>query len=648
MDDLLKRVAGLSPEKRALLVARLKKGDAGAGIPRRRDAAQWPLSFAQQRLWFLDQYEPGSPLYNVPSAFRMRGPLDARALERSLEEIIRRHETLRTTFPTSEGRAVQRVSPPAPPALQRLDLAALPPDEREARAEQIASEEARLPFDLSVGPLLRLLLLRLSEEEHVLLLSMHHIISDGWSVGVLLGELSQLYGAYASGRPSPLPELPIQYTDFAVWQRESLESAASEQRLDYWRRRLEGAPPSLDLPTVVRRPAALGFRGSYEELVLPSELSESLKALGRRHDATLFMTLLAAFRTLLRFYTGQDDLCIGTPVSGRTHAEIQGLIGFFINALVLRLDAPVEQSFRGLLSHVRRTVVEAFAHQDVPFEMVVDAVQPERVASRTPLFQIMFALQNARMDDLRLEGLNVSMIESHSGTSKFDMTLAMREESGGLRASLEYNSELFDAATIARMLSHFRNLLTRVVTDPDAPLSSSMLLDEKEERQLLVEFNDTRRPYPSDSTIHELFSEQARLTPEAMAVVYGQQRLTYSELDSRSDSLAAYLRLMGVGRESVVGVLMERCAEMVVALLGVLKAGGAYLPLDVEYPQSRLSWMLEDSGARVLLTLREWHHLAPEVAGLHVLSLDSQWDEVAAPQDGGSMMPSPVTPDNLA
>ncbi|RMF31802.1 MAG: amino acid adenylation domain-containing protein, partial [Chloroflexi bacterium] len=568
----------------------------------------FPVSFAQQRLWFLDQFEPGSPFYNVPTAVRLSGRLDVVALERTLNEIVRRHESLRTTFTALDGEPMQVISPSLTLPLPIVDLRHLPEAEREAEAMRLAQEEARRPFDLSRGPLLRTTLLWLDEEEYLILLTMHHIICDGWSIGVFIGELTTLYTAFTSGQPSPLPELPIQYADFAVWQREWLQGEVLEEQLAYWKQQLGDDPGILELPTDRPRPPIYTNNGAVLSRKLSKRLADALQALSREEGVTLFMTLLAAFQTLLHRYTGQEKISVGTPIANRNRAEIEGLIGFFVNTLVLRTDLSGNPTFRHLLKRVREVTLGAYAHQDLPFEMLVDALQPERDMSHTPLFQVMFILQNAPVQGQELPGLTLSQVETHPGTSTFDLTLSMAEGPDGLEASVEYNTDLFDAATIRRMLDHFQTLLEAIAADPDRPIAELPLLTEAERRQLLVEWNDTATDHPQDLCVHQLFEAQAERTPDAIAVVLPSMdggpdaRLTYGELNRRANQVAHHLRRLGVGPETVVGICVERSLEMVIGALGVLKAGGAYLPLDPLYPQERLAYMLDDAGVTILLT----------------------------------------------
>ncbi|HOR01588.1 MAG TPA: amino acid adenylation domain-containing protein, partial [Anaerolineae bacterium] len=632
-------VAGLAERVQA---ARHAAAEPIRTLPREGPLA---LSFAQQRLWFLDQLEPGSPLYNIPGSVRLTGPLQVEALERALGEIVARHEVLRGSFASREGQPVQVIAPALDVPLPIIDLRALLGPEREAEALRLAREEAQRPFDLSRGPLVRAMLLRLAAEEHVILLTMHHIVSDGWSLDVLLRELGALYAACAAGRPSPLPPLPVQYADYAAWQRERLAGEALEQQLAYWRQQLAGAPPTLDLPTDRPRPATQSFHGAHRAFALPDALAQALSALSRGEGATLFMTLLAAFQALLARYTGEENLCVGSPIAGRNRAEIEGLIGFFVNTLVLRADLSGNPSFRELLRQVRATTLGAYNHQDLPFEMLVDALQPERDLSRTPLVQVMFDLESAPLQALELPGLTLRLLDVERGTAKFDLLLAMVEEDGRLRGTLEYNTDLYDAATIERLLGHWQALLEGIVADPDRPLSALLLLDEAERRQVLVEWNDTAGALPAAPCVHELFEAQAARTPDAVALACGGERLSYRELNRRANQLARHLRRLGVGPEVLVGLCSRRTPAMVAAMLAVLKAGGAYVPLDPGYPEERLRMMLADAAAPVLLAQEPLPEgLAGQ--GMAIVSLDTVCGELAGEDEDN--LAAAAMPENLA
>jgi amino acid adenylation domain-containing protein len=630
MSNSLKPGTPLSAEKNALFALLLKKKRIElarvAPIKRATEAGPCPLSFAQQRLWFLDQLEPGSAAYNIPATMRLTAVLSVATLERTLDEVVRRHEVLRTVFISEAGQPRQVVRPHTSQPLEVIDLSHLPQAEREVEARLRAGEEARRPFDLMRGPLLRMSVLRLGAEEYALLITMHHIVSDWWSLEVLDRELRALYGAYATGQESPLEELPIQYGDYARWQREWLTGEVLEEQLGYWREQLAGAPPVLELPTDRPRPAIQTFRGAHLPFALGGELSEALRALGRREGATLFMTLLAGFQVLLSRYTGQDDIVVGTPIAGRTRAEVEGLIGFFVNTLVVRVRAEAGLSFREVLGRVRESCLGAYAHQDVPFEKLVEELHPERSLSHNPLFQVMFMFQSMTGQEppLPVGAAQGEGVEAGAVTAKFDLTLSMTEGEHGLNATLEYNTDLFDAATVERMGGHLQVLLAAAVADPEQRIAELPLLTPDEHLQF-VEWNDTARAYPTDiKSVHELFERQVARQPEAIAVVCEDEQLTYGELNKQADRLAHHLRALGVGAESRVGILLARSSRVLVALLGVWKAGGAYVPLEAEYPPERLSFMVGDAGVSVLLTERKLAGRVSLESG-RVVYLDAEW-----------------------
>ncbi len=613
-------------------------------VPVPRDG-ELPLSFAQQRLWFIDQLEPGSSVYNFPAAVRLKGPLNVLALQQSLNEIVRRHEVLRTTFTIVDGRPVQIIAPHLTLTIQIVDLRELPETEREAEVQRLATNEAQRPFDLAEGPLVRASVLRLGENEHVGLLTMHHIVSDGWSTGILIREMAVLYQSYCSARPSPLPELPIQYADFAHWQRQWLEGEALEAQLTFWKRQLLGAPPLLELPADHPRPVVQTYRGAQQFCLLPETVGDRLKALSRQEGVTLFMTLLAAFQSLLHSYTSQDDIIIGTPIANRNRLEIESLVGFFVNTLALRTDLSNNPSFSDLLRRVREVCLAAYAHQDLPFERLVEELHLARDLSRNPLFQVMFVLQNAAVQTLELPGLSLSPVEIDTGTTHFDLTLHIADTEQGLAATLAYNTDLFEAGTIIRMLGHFRTLLEAVAATPERRLSDLTLLTEPERQQLLVTWNDTRAGWPKDLNIHQLFEAQVARTPDAIALVFEDEQLTYEQLNRRANQLANHLRGLGVGPEVPVGICLKDSLKIVIGLLGILKAGGVYLPLDPAYPKERLTFMLEDAEVPVLLTHKA---LLPELPehDARVVYLDSDWETIA--QESPENPICLVVPENLA
>ncbi|PTL74929.1 non-ribosomal peptide synthetase, partial [Vitiosangium sp. GDMCC 1.1324] len=604
-----------------------------------------PLSFSQQRLWFLDQFEPGSPFYNIPAALRLSGALDIQALRHAFEELVRRHESLRTTFSSRDGKPVQVIAPALSLPLEVQDLQDMPASEREAQARELVRREALRPFDLARGPLVRTSLLRLTPTDHVLLVTLHHIVSDGWSTGVLVREVATLYAAFASGQRPALPPLPIQYPDFARWQRSWLRGEALDAQVRYWKQQLSGAPAHLELPTDKPRPPTQTFRGARYTFALPPELSEALTATSKQHGVSLFMTLLAGFQALLSRYSGQDDIVVGSPIAGRRTTELEGLIGFFVNTLVLRSRIAPEASFRDLLLQVRDTTLGAFEHQDMPFEKLVEELQPQRDPSRTPLFQVMFALQNLPVSQLALGGLTLAPLELEGSISKFDLSLFMQETPRGLRGNIEYNTDLFEPATIARMAEHLRMLLSAAVASPETSVSRLPLLTEAEKHRLLVEWNDTRVDYPRDASIHELFEAQAARTPDAIAVEFEGTTLTYRQLDSRANQLARHLRRLGLKPGTPVAMCIERSLEMVIATLGILKAGGAYVPLDPGYPRERLELMLQDVRAPLLLAQRHLAERLPPGEARRVL-VDAEWEEIA--RESQEPVHAGVTADTLA
>ena len=603
------RLAALSPAKRALLELRLKQGRAqssvGVGgfppIGRRVVGDSTPLSFAQQRLWFLEQLAPGSPLYNVPCRAWLTGHLNVDALRRALEELVARHEALRTRIGTVEGNPVQVVMPPYAIDLPVTDLTALSKVDQKVTVRRLGTEEARRVFDLARGPLLRAGLLRLSEVEHALLLTLHHIVSDGWSIGVLFRELGVLYDAYARGEPSPLPELPIQYADYAVAQREWLQGPVLERELAYWKRQFATLPPTLELPTDRPRPAGGTHRGARIPFTVPATLTQQLHAVGAREGATLYMTLLAAFKVLIARHTGQDDIVVGSPIAGRTRPETEGLIGFFVNSLPLRTDVSGDPAFLQLLARVREGALGAYAHQELPFEKLVEELGPQRDLTHAPLFRVMFVLQSTPRSQRRLPGLRLRQIEIDKGMAKFDLTMKLAEDASGLRGVISYDADLFDAATVEAMARHYQVLLESIAADPSRRVSQLPLVTAGERELVVVEWNQTARDYPRNRCVHQLVEDQAARRPNAPAVILGDRQLTYGALNTRANQLARRLRQCGVGPDLRVGLYADRSLELMIGLLAILKAGGAYVPLDPSYPDERLRQMLADAGARVLL-----------------------------------------------
>ena len=617
MSSLSAGLAELSPEKRTLL------------------ALNNPLSFAQQRLWFLNQWEPGSPVYHIAEAGRIKGAFNITAFEQALNEIVRRHEALRTTFPALDGQPVQIVLPSLELRVPLIDLRHLAESEREAEARRLSRAEALRPFDLGHDALLRITLLRLGEQEYVELFVMHHIVSDGWSLNVLTQEIAALYQHFSAGSSSPLPELQIQYADYALWQRERLQGDVLETQLAYWREQLGGALPVLELPADRPRPAVQTFRGARLTLPLSKTVSDALRALSLSEGVTLFMTMLAAFKTLLYFYSRQEDIVVGTPIANRNRGELEALIGFFINTLVLRTDMTGNPTFRQLISRVQRACLGAYAHQELPFEKLVEELRPERSLSHTPLFQVWFVLQRAsRKEGLQLPGLALDPLGFEKRLAKFDLTLEMIDNDEILITSLNYNTDLFDQTTIIRMQENFHALLERIVADPDQQISMLTLLRDSEEHQVAVEWNDNQTDQPSEQCIQEVFERKVEQTPDTVALVSDDEQITYRELNRRANQLAHHLRSLGVGPETCVGVCLTRSTQTVLALLAIFKAGGVYLPLDPEYPEDRLSLMLTDAQPSVLLTEQQLVYTLPVYAAAsEIVCLDSDWELIAEQSD---------------
>jgi amino acid adenylation domain-containing protein len=583
------------------------------------------LSYSQQRLWFLDRLQTETAAYNELKAYRLLGPLDVAALQRSLNEIIRRHESLRTTFGEQAADPVQVVANGHVIPLPIVDLCHVPAEQQAPEIESRAADYAALPFDLARDLMLRTMLLRFSPEHHVLLRVMHHIATDGWSSDVFWKELSTLYTAFAQGLASPLRELPIQYADFAQWQRRTLQGPPLDRLLAYWKDQLSGLPEQLTLATDRPRPAVVSYRGARVALSVPARLTAELGAIGRRQRSTLFMTLLAAWQLLLSRYSGQTDIVVGTPVAGRNRPELEPMIGFFVNTLLVRVDLSGDPTFLELLQRVRNAALGAYAHLDLPFEKLVEELRPERSLSRSPLCQVVFAFQNSAPIAGEFWGLAASKVDVAPLTSKFDLTLSLRDAADGLSGCLEYSSDLFDRGTIERMAGHFQTLLEGIAADPQRRLSQLPLLTEPERQQLLVEWNDTAVEYPRDQCVHQLFEQQVERTPEAVAVVFQAQEVTYRELNRRSNQLAHYLRSLGVGPETLVGLYLDRSVDLVVAILGILKAGGAYVPLDPSLPPERVKYQLEDSKCSIVIALDRLQSLLPTKQ----VSLDADWPTIS-------------------
>jgi amino acid adenylation domain-containing protein len=651
----------LQVAKRELLAKLLKKEGIELHDPEiiypRQSSQKISLSFAQQRLWFLDQLESGKSVYNICRAYGLNGPLDVDALTQSVNEIIRRHEILRTVFPTVDDQPVQFIIPNLTLTIPVLDLGKLSPAEQETETSRLTNKEVGYSFDLARGPLLRLRLVRLNTEKHVLVFTAHQIICDGWSVSLFFRELESLYRVYFSNASVALPELSIQFADYAVWQRELVKGPIMDSQLSYWRERLAGILPAFELATDRPRPAIQTFCGARETIEITESLTNAIKELGRNHSATLFVTLMAVFNVLLYRYTAQEEILIGFSISNRYPVAIENLIGFFVNTLVLRTNLSGDITFSHLLSRVRDDCREAYTHQDLSFEKLVEELQPRRDLARNPLFQVMFLFQNSPASDFQLPGITVEPIAVDSSISKFDLTLSLTERLQKLTGFLEYSTDLFEPATIRRMIGHFQTLLKGIVANPDRPISTLGFLAETEQQLLIVQWNNSEADYPKESCLHDLFEAQAERTPDAIALQFDGQQLSYVNLNARVNQLAGYLQEQRVGPGKLVGICVERSLEMVIGLLGILKAGGAYVPLDPAYPRERLAFMLEDAQVSVLLTQaklvedRGWRPVLSKVEGmedddprssildprLQVVFVDRDKDEIARQSDNNPL-----------
>jgi amino acid adenylation domain-containing protein len=643
--------------RKAEILAFLRKAKAAAHAPvdviqpvsRDQDI---PLSFAQERLWFLDQLMGQSATYNTPLTLRLTGQVRRDILEQCLTAIVRRHEVLRTTFPLVNGVPVQKINPPQPVALPIEDLTHLSPAEQSAQIQRFAADETQRPFDLASGPLMRSTLLQLAEAEYILFFLIHHIISDGWSMGIITKEIVALYKAFLTGTPAVLPELLVQYADYAYWQRERLTSDLLDRHLAYWKQQLAGIPPLLELPTDRPRPPVQTLKGCTECFQFNRELTQKLKDLSQQAGTTLFMTLLTAFAIVLSRYSSQEDIAIGTGTAGRNHKATESLVGFFINSLVLRLNLSGNPTFGELLGRVRQVTLDAYQHQDMPFELLVEQLQPERNMSHNPLFQVMFVLQNFPKEKLELPGVQITPVPIETFTARFDLFLPMEETATGLRGELEYNTDLFDRTTILRLIGHFQTILDGIVANPNQPIAALPLLTDAERTQLLVTWNETQVAYPLHKCLHQLIEMQAARTPDAVAAVVpaidstykADQHLTYQELNARANQLAHHLQVLGIGPDVLVGICVERSLEMIVGLLGILKAGGAYVPLDPEYPQERLEFMIADSHTPVLLTQAKLAQALPTQKA-QVICLDADWKTIAQQRQENPEIS--ITSDNL-
>ncbi|MEH1779515.1 MAG: amino acid adenylation domain-containing protein [Nostoc sp.] len=618
----------LSPAKKALL-EKWKRGNLQADIiPKRQVFKNIPLSFSQQRLWFVDQLYHGSSFYNISIAFEIKGRLNITVLQQCLHEILNRHEVWRTNFQIINGEPIQEIVPQLTWDLSIINLEHLSDNNWESEVKQFAAESAKKPFNLAKGLLVRATLLRLSGEEHVLLVTMHHIITDGWSCNVFLRELSTLYAAFSTNLPSPLPALPIQYADFAIWQRDRIQGEFLATQLNYWQQQLKGELPVLQLPTDRPRPKFTTFSGAKQYFTLSKALTDVLRQLSQQEDATLFMSLLAAFNILLYRYTDQEDILIGSPIANRNRAELEGMLGLFVNTLVLRNNLSGNPSFRKFLCRVRQVTLDAYAHQDLPFEMLVEKLQPERDFSRNPLYEIMFVLQNTPTSVQEVSGLTLRNLEFDSGTAQLDIFLSISEFQEGLTGCLEYNTDIFDSITITQFINNFQTLLENIVINPEQRISELSLLTASEQEQLLFKFNQTRTDYPQDASLNQLFEQQVELTPDSLTLISLSEKLTYRQLNHKVNQLAHYLQKQGVTKETLVALCLERSIDIVTGILAILKAGGAYIPLDPSYPVERLNFMLSDSQASLLITKQEILEKL-SLSSAQTVCLDIHKDEIA-------------------
>ncbi|PFJ06741.1 non-ribosomal peptide synthetase, partial [Bacillus cereus] len=633
--DLLEKLSSLSPEKRAWLQKQMQKKENKEALP---------LSYAQQRLWFMDRFNPNSSLYNIPTVWHLKGNWIPEALEKGFNRLIERHESLRTVFKEVGEQPVQQIVEFLPRALPVRDYSQHPLEVKEKEVDSLIAREAQEPFDLMNGPLIRNQLVQLGKDEWLLLCTMHHIISDAWSIGIFMNELLAFYEEETGGNPVKLSSLSIQYADFAKWQKEWLQGDVLNRQLTYWQEELSGELPILQLPVDRPRPVTQTYAGDTHHVIFPYKLLSQLKDISRQEGSTLFMTLMAAYQSFLARYTGQKDILVGSPIANRNHKGVEGLIGFFVNTLVYRSDLSGTPTFREILFQTKKKALKAYEYQDIPFEKVVEAVQPERSMSHSPIFQTMFTLQNIKQERLDLPGRSIERVESNMSIAKFDLSLIAYEVEEGLFVSFEYNTDLFDGSTIARMADHFENWLNEIAYHPDESYTRLSMLSDTEQKHLLEEWNDTDVVYSHECMIHELFEQQVARTPDAVAVVYEGGKLTYQELNEKSNQLAHYLQKQGIGPESLVGICVERSPDIIIGLFGILKAGGAYVPLDPSYPENRLRYILENSQIQVLLTKEALQDWLPK--DIQAICLDR--DQVMISKESNLAPVSGVTANHLA
>lgn len=641
LEQIKSKIAQLSPKQRELLQQRLNQRKSNSTDPQQikpENSSQFeinqplnprkitaikpvsrekeiPLSFAQQRLWFLDQLEGKSETYNIPTALKIEGKLNLEALKETFKQISQRHEVLRTNFQQKSEKATQEIATETEIEIPIINLEKIGESEKSSEVTKQINQEANQPFNLSKDVLIRVKLIKLAAENQILIITIHHIISDGWSMGILINEIGKIYTAITQEQEQPLPPLSIQYADFTVWQKEYLTGEILEKQTNYWKEKLAGIPPLLEIPTDKPRPAKQTFKGSREKFQLDRNLTEKLKRLSQKYETTLFMTLLGGLAVFLYRYSQQTDVVIGSPIANRNRAEIENLIGFFVNTLVFRTNLENNPSFTEVLNQVKTNCLEAYEHQDIPFEKLVEELQPERNLSYAPIFQVMFVLQNTPKQEWELPNLKLSRVEIERESAKFDLTISMTETETEIRGVWEYSTDLFERETIQRMIGNFQTLLEGIVENPEEKVSLLPILTEVEKQKILVEWNHTKTDYPKDKCIHQLFEEQVEKTPDAIAVVFEEKQLTYKELNEKANQLGHYLQELGVKPETLVGICVERSVEMVIGLLGILKAGGAYVPLDPNYPIERLNYILNETQLSILVTQNKLSEQIPKIEG---------------------------------
>lgn len=627
MDDLLKSMSTLSPEKQKLVELLLKEKNINVAqnriVPQSRQENSFPLSFAQQRMWFLDRLAPGNPMYNNPAAVSIKGRINVAAIEKSLNVMGQRHEVLRTVFNVRDGQPVQVIQEDARLRLNNVDYSNLGDSEKQDKLRRESIAEAQRPFDLSTGPLLRSTLIKMGQDEHIFLLTMHHIISDAWTLSLFIKEFAELYTSFSEGRETQLSELPIQYVDFACWQREYLKNEVLEEQLSYWARDLQGADKAMNLPIDHKRPKMQTFNGDVVYFQVSADVTKRLQNTSKQQDATLFMTLLAAINLLFYHYSGQEDIAIGTPIANRNRSEVEFLLGVFVNTLVMRNDLTGNPTFVELLKRVKKKALGAYAHQDIPFETLVEELKPERDMSRPPFFQVMFVMQNAPAQPLQLKDVLMTPLELHTPTAKYDITIVLEPVAGGLDGQVVYNTDLFEKETIERLVQHLDNVLSLAGSRPDKRLSEFSLLTSAEKQRLISEWGVSEsKPKRTPKFISQLFEEQAALNPDSL-IVCGQEKVAYRELNARANRMARLLAKKGVRAESVVAIYLERSIDLIVSMIAVFKAGGIMLPLDPDYPLDRINYMLNDSGAeRIIISSKGASDLAE--AGVALFDLDKE------------------------